>query len=118
VSDVDQSTDRDYYVTVADMPSNDGTVAKHGFLLGPYATHVEALAQVERGRQLALAANDRAWWYAYGTASLPRGTAVRVVFPVVTGAEEPAGAPAEPAGSPSTLGSGDGASTRRRRTRS
>ena len=63
----------DFYVTVRDG-------ARTGWLLGPYGDHSSALSDVERGRQLAYAANDRAWFYAYGTASVPTGTAVTTVF--------------------------------------
>lgn len=66
-------TDRDFYVTVQDA-------GRTGYLLGPYAEHQPALDNVERGRQLAYKANDRAWFYAYGTASVPRGTAITAVF--------------------------------------
>ena len=37
-------------------------------LLGPYATHAEALANVSRGTNLATDFDPRACWYAYGTA--------------------------------------------------
>jgi hypothetical protein len=53
-----------YYVTVR---NGDRT----GWLLGPYRTHREALANVERGDELACEADRWAWFYAYGTASLP-----------------------------------------------
>lgn len=50
-----------YYVSVVDGP-------RKGLLLGPYATHEEALAQVERGKELANKADPRAAFYGYGTA--------------------------------------------------
>ena len=50
-----------FYVTVRDGP-------RTGYLLGPYRTHREALAQVDRGRSLAYDADPRAPFYAYGTA--------------------------------------------------
>jgi hypothetical protein len=65
--------DRDYYVSVR-------RADRQGFLLGPYATHEAALAEVGRGRDLACAADPWAWFYAFGTASLPRGTVCRVAF--------------------------------------
>jgi len=65
--------DRDYYVSV-----RDGN--RTGYLLGPYPTHADALANVERGKGLANGANSWAVFYTYGTCSLPRGTAVKTVF--------------------------------------
>lgn len=53
-----------YYVTVRDA-------GKTGFLLGPYRTHGESLEQVDRGRELALAADPFACFYAFGTARAP-----------------------------------------------
>lgn len=41
-----------------------------GFLLGPYDTHTEALANVERGRKLAEEADGKAHWYSFGTRSI------------------------------------------------
>ena len=41
------------------------------FLLGPYSSHVIALAHVERGRRLAYQHVRDAIFYAYGTASSP-----------------------------------------------
>lgn len=47
--------------------------ARVGFLLGPYASQMTALANVDRGRQLAEQARpDQADFAAFGTASLPR----------------------------------------------
>ncbi len=48
-----------FYVTVRDG-------AKVGALLGPYAAKAAAEADVDAGRKLAQAVNDRAIWYAYG----------------------------------------------------
>lgn len=74
-----------YYVTVRDG-------GRTGFLLGPYATHQDARANVDRGRAYALgdcdgpdgrriAYNGRAHFYAYGTSRLPRNVqAPRTVF--------------------------------------
>jgi len=50
-----------FYVSVLDGK-------RAGFLLGPYATHREALNQVDRGRTLAHGADPRAPFYAFGTA--------------------------------------------------
>lgn len=55
-----------FYVTVRDG-------GRTGWLLGPYDFHGEALARVEDGRRLAKAANDRAFWYAYGTSRIATG---------------------------------------------
>jgi hypothetical protein len=49
---VTQHETREFFVTVVDGP-------RYGFLLGPYATHEEALGQVDRGRKLANDSNDR-----------------------------------------------------------
>jgi hypothetical protein len=65
--------DHAFYVTVRDA-------GRTGFLLGPYDTHPEALTNVDRGRKLAIAANDRAWFYAYGTASVTRAEIIKTVF--------------------------------------
>lgn len=43
-----------------------------GFLLGPYASHMTALANVRRGRDLAIQADPSAAFAAFGTASHPR----------------------------------------------
>ena len=50
-----------WYVTVQDC-------GRHGYLLWPYGTHSEALANVQRWNDLACCADGRAHWYAYGTA--------------------------------------------------
>ena len=65
----------EFYVTVKDGP-------RTGWLLGPYATHGEALDEVDRGSKLAEAADPRAHWYAFGTASVHVGTNIRTVFGV------------------------------------
>ena len=54
-----------YYVSVRNGP-------KYGLLLGPYFTHAEALANVERGTQLAMSTDNETWtwFYAYGTVKL------------------------------------------------
>lgn len=67
------AVDRDYYVTVLDG-------SRVGFLLGPYKSHRTAKAKVERGRKLSLGANAWAWFYAFGTSSLPGGTECKTVF--------------------------------------
>jgi len=57
---------REYFVSVKDA-------GRTGFLLGPYATHAEALRNVERGKALGEKANSWAVFYAFGTASAPIG---------------------------------------------
>ena len=42
------------------------------FLLGPYESHVEAMANVERGRDLAIGVDVWAWFYDFGTAATAR----------------------------------------------
>jgi uncharacterized protein YegJ (DUF2314 family) len=56
-----------FYVSVRDN-------GRSGFLLGPYATHEEALANVQLGQRLAEQVNDNAHWYAYGTAKVTAET--------------------------------------------
>jgi hypothetical protein len=68
-----QAIGRAFYVTVIDG-------ARSGFLAGPYCTHDSALADVERVKAMACKANDRAHWYAFGTASAPLGVSVPCVF--------------------------------------
>jgi hypothetical protein len=54
-----------FYVTIRDA-------GRVGFLLGPYASHMTALSQVERGRLLAEAHRpDQAAFASFGTASHP-----------------------------------------------
>ncbi len=55
-----------FYVTVKDG-------RRTGWLLGPYATHAEAVAHVGDGRRLARAVDDRAAWYAFGTSRICNG---------------------------------------------
>ena len=50
------------------------------FLLGPYETHGEALATVERAKDLAIEYDRRAFWYAYGTASAPADVEIKTIF--------------------------------------
>jgi hypothetical protein len=69
----DSRLDREFYVTIK---RGDRT----GWLLGPYATHDLALASVDRGRELAVKADTWASFDAFGTASVPTGTARKTVF--------------------------------------
>lgn len=41
-----------------------------GALLGPYASHITALGNVDRARRLAGDVDDMAWHYRYGTAAI------------------------------------------------
>lgn len=50
-----------FYVSVYDN-------GRRGLLLGPYPAKGEAESHVSEGRRLAVQVNDRAHWYAYGTA--------------------------------------------------
>jgi hypothetical protein len=68
-----EAAQREFFVTVRDA-------GRTAFLLGPYATHEDALTEVERGRELAQNANTWAWFYAFGTASAPAGLVSRTVF--------------------------------------
>ncbi len=65
--------DRVFYVSAKDGK-------RHAVLLGPYETHQEALDDVQRGRDLACAAQPGAWFYAFGTCSGPRSQPLRAVF--------------------------------------
>ena len=57
---------RRYYVSVID-----GT--DYRFLAGPFDTHAEALAKVDAARELAIDYDQKAWFYAFGTARAPEG---------------------------------------------
>ncbi len=71
----DSQEAREYFVSVRDA-------GKVGFLLGPYATHAEALRNVERGKELGEKANSWAVFYAFGTCSAPMGHVKNTVFGV------------------------------------
>ncbi len=58
--------DRKFYVSVLDGP-------RYGFLVGPFDTHDQALAQVDSARAAAEQVDPRAVWYAFGTARAPEG---------------------------------------------
>jgi hypothetical protein len=62
-----------FYVTVRERPDGGRT----GYLAGPWDTHEEALAHVEPVRRLAESKNDRARWYAFGTARVEGPSPVR-----------------------------------------
>lgn len=60
---------RAFYVTIR-------RGSRTGFLLGPYERYDDALANVERGRRLAVAADPFAHFDAFGTARAPIRNAV------------------------------------------
>ena len=64
---------REFYVTVRDG-------IRTGWLLGPFDDHQKALDNVQRARNLAEQGDPRAAWYAFGTASTPKGTNMPTVF--------------------------------------
>lgn len=53
---------------------------RNALLLGPYDTHEEALANVDRGRKLAEANDPKAHWYSFGTCSINGPTERKGVF--------------------------------------
>jgi hypothetical protein len=55
----------DYYVSII-------RDKRKGLLAGPFATHTEALAMVDRARDMAYEVDSRAWFDLFGTCSLPR----------------------------------------------
>jgi len=52
-----------YYVSVMEGP-------KYALLAGPYATHDEALANKQDVMNKAVELDPKAWFYAFGTASI------------------------------------------------
>lgn len=53
---------------------------RNALLLGPYDTHEDALANVDRGRKLAGDADPKAYWYSFGTCSISEPTDMKGVF--------------------------------------
>lgn len=53
---------------------------RNSFLLGPYATHAEALANVEHGRDLAVKNDPKAYWYSFGTCAIVEPTETKGVL--------------------------------------
>jgi hypothetical protein len=51
-----------------------------GYLLGPYTTHAEAIANVDRGAKLACGASPKANWYSFGTCSIQEPTERKGMF--------------------------------------
>jgi hypothetical protein len=71
--ETETTTQVGFYVTVRERPEGGRT----GFLVGPLATHEEALALVEPTRKIAESRNDRAHWYAFGTTRVEGPSPVR-----------------------------------------
>lgn len=69
----DVTPGREFYVTVKRS-------MRTGWLLGPYYLHSEALDNVERARQLAYKHDPWTAFDAFGTASLPEGSARPTIF--------------------------------------
>ena len=64
----------DYFVSVIDAD-------RFAFALGPYPTHAEALANVERGRKIVAEKYPvKAHWYSYGTSRMDAGSGQVGVF--------------------------------------
>jgi hypothetical protein len=67
----------EFFVSVIDDSGQ-----KRGLLLGPFPSHAEALANVDRGRKLAERHDARAVFYGFGTAGAPVGHIKKTVFGV------------------------------------
>lgn len=63
----------EYFVSVRDA-------GRTGYLLGPYRDHQAALANVERARNLAGAADPWSHFYSFGTCKAPAGAIKKTVF--------------------------------------
>jgi len=72
-----------YYVTIVRSAS------QRGFLLGPYTNHADAIANVERGRKLAQAADAWADFDSFGTASVAGERQPLPVFGLGNPAQKP-----------------------------
>lgn len=59
---------RDYFVSIVRSST------QRGLLTGPFATHTEALAHVDEARRIACELDEWAWFDAFGTCSLPKGS--------------------------------------------
>ncbi len=70
--------DRQFYVSI--KRGMHPSTTKRGILLGPYDTHQEARDNVQRGANLACAADPAANFDAFGTCSAPRSRPLKVVF--------------------------------------
>ena len=73
---------RDFYVSVVDGPD-------YRLLLGPFDDHETSLGYVETARKRACEVDPKAWFYAFGTCSLPKGTRAQTVFQVADFQGEP-----------------------------
>ena len=67
--------DQRYYVGIKDAERG-----RVGYLLGPYDTHGEALANVKRAGDMAEDVDAWATFYNIGTCSVPADKAIRTVF--------------------------------------
>lgn len=65
----DTSRSGNFYVTTHDPGGNAGK-GRHGFLLGPYANHQDALDRVRPARDKAYNVDPKSHWYAFGTARM------------------------------------------------
>lgn len=72
---LDHDHARAYFVTVKDYD-------RTGWLAGPYLTHAQALAEIDRFNARCQELDLKAFWYAYGTASTAADEAakIRTVF--------------------------------------
>jgi hypothetical protein len=69
-----------FYVSVLDRLSNDGSRDRFGVIAGPFATHAEALSMVEPAKRKAQEVDRRAHFYGFGTvAMLPTYTQAGVL---------------------------------------
>ena len=64
----DKDEERDFYVSVIDGE-------RYRLLVGPFDTHDEAEQYVGPATRAAAEADPKAWFYAFGTCSLPKGEA-------------------------------------------
>jgi hypothetical protein len=64
-----------FYVSMTDS-----TARRAAVLLGPYATHAEARAKVDAGRDLACERDPFAWFNRFGTCSAPAEVEIKPVF--------------------------------------
>jgi hypothetical protein len=64
---------RDFYVSVVNG-------SDYRLLVGPFNDHKTALMYVEPARARACAVDVKAWWYAFGTCSLPKDTPAQAIF--------------------------------------
>ena len=65
--------ERDFYVSVVD-------VTRYRMLVGPFERYDDALSAVDSTRQRAVDADPKAWFYSFGTCSVPKGTPTNPLF--------------------------------------